>query len=132
MVYLAVLELKLPKDKIFEILNAYRLKLNEYNREISWSGYYLKPVHIVTKKSDNIIKVYRYFGKYWWRIEYLGLRGGKPNLKWIYVGRIKPEGLPDPPTNPLEGFVFFTIAGDDEHIYVSQKVYKKFEKILEK
>ncbi|MCS7111644.1 MAG: hypothetical protein N3D82_03020 [Ignisphaera sp.] len=75
----------------------YREKLYEYNSTIKNTGYYLKPFHITTKKWRGGVKVYHYYGRYWYR---LTLQGSK--LKWCYIGSRKPhEGLPDPPINPL-------------------------------
>lgn len=60
-------------------------------------GVYLKPVHIVIKKSSQNTKVYHYYGRYWYKVVY---ENGK--LRWIYIGKEKPFlELPDPPLNPL-------------------------------
>ncbi|MCD6488498.1 MAG: hypothetical protein J7K21_04665 [Desulfurococcales archaeon] len=89
------------------VLDKYRKALYDYNKLISGKGYYLKPVHIVVKKSRTGIPVkYIYYGRYWYRIKYIGKRSGTSRIKWTYIGRYKPDpNLPDPPVNPLEGIV---------------------------
>ncbi len=89
------------RDCLLQLLNTflevYRVKLYEYNREVSKFGVYLKPLHIVTKQYANTTKTYYYYGRYWYR---LIRKEGK--LKWIYLGTTKPyTHLPDPPLNPL-------------------------------
>ncbi|HEW63605.1 hypothetical protein [Fervidicoccus sp.] len=126
-------KLVVRNEKIVKAFECYKEKIKEYNKKVSGMGYYLKPVHIVTKKVGEEIRIYRYFGKYWWKIEYLGLKGNKPVIKWIYIGKNKPiESLPDPPINPLEGFSFYTLKGDKDHIYVSERTYTKFQNKIEK
>ncbi|MEL9939848.1 MAG: hypothetical protein QW632_03780 [Ignisphaera sp.] len=79
------------------LLDLYRIQLYEYNRMIKSYGVYLKPMHIVVKKSATGLKTYYYFGRYWYRIETVNSR-----VKWIYLGSRKPfENIPDPPINPI-------------------------------
>ncbi len=80
----------------------------EYNKVIRDTGYYLKPVHKVYKYTSGSLRVYEYYGRYWWR---LVRRGGKP--RYIYAGTVKPEKVTvDPPDNPLEGLSLIR-EGDD-------------------
>ncbi|MDK6027839.1 hypothetical protein QPL79_00460 [Ignisphaera sp. 4213-co] len=79
------------------LLDFYKVQLYEYNSMIKGYGVYLKPMHIVTKKSAKGEKIYYYFGRYWFKIE---VKNSK--IKWIYLGCKKPfDQLPDPPMNPL-------------------------------
>ncbi|MEM4601933.1 MAG: hypothetical protein QW808_03435, partial [Desulfurococcaceae archaeon] len=75
----------------------------EYNNRIRRTGFYLKPVHIATRRLSNGTTVkYYYYGRYWYRIE----RDPIGRLKWVYMGKEKPSlNIPDPPRNPLEGVV---------------------------
>ncbi|MEM4788627.1 MAG: hypothetical protein QXV06_02400 [Ignisphaera sp.] len=60
-------------------------------------GVYLKPIHIVVKKTPEGSKVYHYYGKYWYKVIYNNGR-----LRWIYIGREKPfPEIPNPPLNPV-------------------------------
>ncbi len=106
--------------KINIILSEYLPQIYSYNNLIRDKKYYLKPVHIVTKKKPdgNYIKYY-YYGRYWYRIE---RRRDKPSrIKWIYLGKDKPEpDLPEPPENPLEGLVV-KISKEGVEIITSKK-----------
>ncbi len=74
------------------LLSKLKSLVYEYNSEISGTGVYLKPYHVVHKGG----KKYVYVGRYWYRLE---RRNGK--LKWIYLGKEKPyPDLPDPPAIP--------------------------------
>ena len=57
----------------------------------------LKPFHYVYKNG----KKYVYIGKYFYRVVKEGRR-----VKWVYVGKEPPEGVPPPPPNPFEGARF--------------------------
>lgn len=100
---------------IMEMFSPYRRKIYEYNESIKDSGYYLKPVHVVIKKSMNF--KYLYFGRYWYRV----IRGEGRRLRWIYVGREKPDpNLPEPPLNPFEGLKIIVDGNDvvvDDYVY---------------
>ncbi|MEM4880326.1 MAG: hypothetical protein QXU22_05675, partial [Desulfurococcaceae archaeon] len=76
----------------------------EYNNSIKGKNYYLKPVHIVSRRlQDGSLVKYYYYGRYWYKIEKDPVT---KKLKWIYLGKEKPSPeLPDPPPNPLEGIV---------------------------
>lgn len=101
----------------------------EYNNIVKNYGYYLKPVHIVVKKSGNETVKYYYYGRYWYRIEYV--KGKKKRLKWIYVGKEKPDKkLPDPPNNPFEGTVIkirngtIEISGSKEALSILSRAFQ--------
>lgn len=101
---------------IMEIFSPYRRKIYEYNELIRESGYYLKPVHVVIKKSTSF--KYLYFGRYWYRI----IKSEGRKLRWIYVGREKPDpNLPEPPLNPFEGLRII-VDGDD--VVIDDYVYR--------
>ncbi len=117
-------------------LEEYIRLLYKYNSVIRGTGYYLKPVHLVTKRTADGKKTYMYIGRYWWRIEYVGKRGKTSRIKWIYAGREKPRELreyPDPPKHPLVGL---TVIIDGDDILVDEKSLKKyywfFEPLLDK
>ena len=114
--------------RVKEVLENYLSELYEYNSRIRGTGYYLKPVHMVTKWRGNSKRTYYYYGRYWWRLEYRGRRGKTSLVRWVYVGREKPEGLPEPPRNPLEGLKFYVIDGD---VYMSCNMFRKFKWIFE-
>lgn len=103
---------------IMEIFSPYRRRIYEYNSLIRESGYYLKPIHLVVKKSINSKYKYLYFGRYWYRFT----KTSSKRIRWIYVGREKPDpNLPEPPINPLEGLKI--IAVNDNDIIVDEYVY---------
>ena len=80
------------------LMDLYKVQLYEYNSKIKDFKVYLKPMHIVVKRTSNgDKKVYYYFGKYWYRVEI-----EKSRIRWVYLGCKKPfETIPDPPLNPL-------------------------------
>ena len=107
---------------IDEILDQIKKEVYKYNSTISSTGYYLKPVHKVYKRTaSGKIVVYEYYGKYWWR---LMRRGGK--LKWIYVGKRNPPHLPEPP-QVLDGVIIIK-EGDD--VIVECDFYDKYKGLL--
>jgi hypothetical protein len=96
----------------------------EYNRVIRGTGYYLKPVHKVYKRVGGLVRVYEYYGRYWWR---LTRRGGR--LRYVYSGTIKPRGVPvDPPSNPLEGLSLIREGGD---VIVRCSDFDRFARVFE-
>lgn len=98
----------------------------EYNRSLR-GLFYLKPVHIVYRRgTGGLVKVYFYYGRYWYRVEYAGKRGNRSELRWIYLGRERPPGAPPPPPNPLEGLSYFALRGDESRIYVDARVLVEF------
>ncbi len=106
------------------VFDEYRRRLYEYNERIKEFNYYLKPVHEVTYSYEGIVRKYLYFGRYWYRL--VKSRGG---LKWIYIGREKPDPhLPDPPLNPFEG-IKIVVEGND--VLIDENVYLLLKKVLE-
>jgi len=103
---------------IMEIFSPYRRRIYEYNSLIRESGYYLKPIHLVVKKDVNSKYKYLYFGRYWYRL----IKASNGRIRWIYVGREKPDpNLPEPPINPLEGLKIIVINEND--VIVDEYVY---------
>ncbi len=123
---------KIEYKLIESIVKKYMEKVREYNSLISGRGYYLKPIHMVYKTSGEVKKKYIYHGRYWWRIEYLGRSGGKPRIKWIYLGKDKPQGLPDPPKDPLLGLTYYKVLGDDNYVYVPLKHIARLQMLSKK
>ncbi len=126
------IRVKISMSEIEKLLRDYTMKIREYNKKIKKSGYYLKPVHIVIKKVRGETRVYRYYGRYWWRVLYLGKKKGRSIIRWVYIGKEKPVGLEEPPRNPLEGIVIYTLKGDKENIYVPASHYNKLVNALNK
>lgn len=96
-----------------------------YNDRIRSEGYYLKPVHIVSRRTsmDSIVKYY-YYGRYWYKME----KNENWRIKWIYLGRSKPsQNLPDPPENPLEGLVVKKIEDENTILlmFASEEVFQR-------
>ncbi|MCE4615272.1 MAG: hypothetical protein F7B60_07080 [Desulfurococcales archaeon] len=90
-----------------KLLDDYRTSIYAYNSMIKKTGFYLKPVHKVYYKNSHGTKIiYEYHGMYWWKKQ---KKGYKVYLK--YYGKQKPEGLPDPPVNPLSGVIIDKTEG---------------------
>ena len=116
-------------------LEGFRRSLYRYNSLLRGSGYYLKPVHIVTRRlADGSRRRYMYIGRYWWRLSYTRGRGAPSHrLAWRYVGRDMPAELrgkvPPPPRNPLEGLSYAALEGGD--ILLRVEVYDRFSWVFE-
>ncbi len=104
------------------LLSNYLPEIYRYNSLIKDKKYYLKPVHIVIKRKSNGNKIrYYYYGRYWYRIE----RNSSGKIKWVYLGREKPDrGLPDPPKNPLEGLVVKISNGEVVILAAKRETYQ--------
>ncbi|MEM0021834.1 MAG: hypothetical protein QW039_05425 [Fervidicoccaceae archaeon] len=112
----------IPRELLNPFIEQIKLSFKNYNRMIESSGYYLKPVHYVTKISNDERRIYMYLGRYWWKIIYVGRDvKGRPRIKWIYMGKERPRGLPEPPKNPLEGLAIYMIASDRENYYFERE-----------
>ncbi|ADI31727.1 hypothetical protein [Staphylothermus hellenicus] len=116
-------------NRISLIISDNLRSIYEYNNIVKNYGYYLKPIHVVVKKSGSGAVKYYYYGRYWYRLEYT--RGNKRKLKWIYIGKEKPDKkLPDPPTNPLEGTVIkirrgtIEISGSKEALSILSRAFR--------
>mgnify|MGYP001773147853 CR=1 FL=1 len=115
-----------------EIADLYKLELYSYNTLVKKYGFYLKPVHIVTKKNSGGVKVYHYYGKYWYKVIY-----GKGKLKWLYVSKEKPlQNMPDPPLNP---FTIIKVKNERntaclylEKVYSLDEVYRYLAEVSQK
>ncbi|MCE4599791.1 MAG: hypothetical protein F7C81_06305 [Desulfurococcales archaeon] len=108
---------------IDSVLDSIKEEVYRYNTLISKTGYYLKPVHKVYKRrSDGSIKVYEYYGRYWWRFK--EARGGK---RLVYAGKEKPKGLPSPPRIPLEGL---SVIREDGDVIVDCRDYNKYIEVF--
>lgn len=106
--------------RIDEILEEVKAKVYAYNSMISGTGYYLKPVHKVYRRlSDGTVKIYEYYGKYFWK---------KAGKRLVYAGTVKPRGLPDPEPMPLEGLSLIRI-GDD--VVIDCGVFEKYRSLFE-
>lgn len=101
----------------------------EYNNRIKHLGLYLKPIHMVTRKSaDGSIVKYYYYGRYWYKIE----KTPDGRIRWIYIGKEKPvPTLPDPPANPLEGVVVKVHDDNVEIVFANEEILKRlYERIF--
>uniref|UniRef100_A0A7J3ZLP8 Uncharacterized protein n=1 Tax=Fervidicoccus fontis TaxID=683846 RepID=A0A7J3ZLP8_9CREN len=126
------IKVRVDEKKLREAIRSYLQDIYKYNRRIG-GNYYLKPVHIVYKRGpEGEIKEYRYYGRYWYAVEYYGKSRGKSVIKWLYLGRNKPRGVPPPPKNPLEGLRYYTIRGEPRYLYVDSKTLERFSWFFEK
>lgn len=105
-------------------------EIYEYNNRIKNAGYYLKPIHMTTRRLvDGTVLKYYYYGRYWYRVE----RNERGRVKWVYLGREKPSpDLPDPPKNPLEGVVIKKYNGRVEIEFSSESVLREVYERLAK
>ncbi|MEM0366339.1 MAG: hypothetical protein QXO93_03790 [Acidilobaceae archaeon] len=94
----------------------------DYNWRIKSTNYYLKPVHKVYKTVGGARRIYEYYGRYWWRIT-----REEGSVKFIYVGKIKPQNLPEPPINPLEGLV---VIRENRDVILECEAYNRFKDIF--
>ncbi|MFN3267930.1 MAG: hypothetical protein ACK416_01575 [Zestosphaera sp.] len=116
---------------LMNLYEPYKYKLNEYNMLIKDSGYYLKPLHFVYLKSPRMFLSIRYvyFGRYWYRVYRVSGSRSRSKIRWIYVGKEKPDPtLPDPPLNPFEGLYVLAVGSD---VLLSEKSYKALVRISE-
>lgn len=98
----------------------------QYNSTIKPFGYYLKPVHVVSRRSNGNHVKYYYYGRYWYRLDTSSSR-----LRWIYIGKNKPDpALPDPPQHELEGLVIKKLDGFVEFIAHNRDLLEKIYIIL--
>ena len=108
------------------IIEEYKRMIYQYNSLIAGTGYYLKPMHIVTRRTESGYKRYIYIGRYWWKVSYAGKKGKTSRIRWIYIGRDKPPELqnyPDPPRHPIEGLRF---VAEGEDIILDERTYQRF------
>jgi len=113
---------------LMNIFSPYRSRIYKYNEVIKDSGYYLKPLHIVYRTINKYRVKYLYFGRYWYRV-YKSKGKNKSKIRWIYIGRDKPDPhLPDPPINPFEGIA---VIADSEDILVDEKTLNVLSRIAE-
>ena len=122
------------RERLKRIVEEFLRELYDYNSVVKQYGYYLKPYHVVTYKTASGVKKYYYYGRYWYKVRYVGKKGRTSLVKWEYVGREKPlRELPDPPRHPLEDTVFL-VEGEDvllrDEDYLRLKEYFKGLKII--
>jgi len=105
-------------------------EIYEYNNRIRSTGYYLKPVHMTTRRlADGTTLKYYYYGRYWYRVE----KNREGKVRWIYLGREKPSpDLPDPPRNPLEGVVIKKYNSKVEIEFSSEEILRDIYERLSK
>ncbi|MEM4062212.1 MAG: hypothetical protein QXY11_05075 [Desulfurococcaceae archaeon] len=115
-------------SRINLILAEFLPAIYEYNSMIKHTGFYLKPVHITTRRlQDGTYVKYYYYGRYWYRLE----KVSPSRIKWVYVGREKPSPqLPDPPPNILEGVVVKKYNGEVEIEFASEELFREISKRL--
>jgi len=114
-------------ELVLRLYDPYRRRIYEYNTMIRPTGYYLKPIHVVYKALGYVKLRYVYFGRYWYRLHKTHSSSSKYKVKWIYVGRDKPDPhLPDPPLNPFEGLRMIAINDD---IVVTREVFEALRKL---
>jgi hypothetical protein len=115
--------------KLNIVIADYLQQIYEYNNTARQKGYYLKPVHIAVRKEKGAVKTkYYYYGRYWYKIE----RGQSGGVKWVYIGKEKPDpSLPDPPKHPLEGLVVKIRDSEVEAVFASEEMYQEIMKKLE-
>ncbi|MEZ0393840.1 MAG: hypothetical protein ABWK00_02160 [Desulfurococcaceae archaeon] len=108
--------------KLQLIINEYTKQIYEYNNIAKQRSYYLKPVHITVRtEKDGSKSKYYYYGRYWYKLERDGGR-----IRWIYLGKAKPDpSLPDPPRSLVEGLVLKVKGNEIEAIFASQEQYNE-------
>jgi hypothetical protein len=116
------------------ILEDYLRLIYQYNSLISGTGFYLKPIHIVTRRApDGTRRRYVYIGRYWWRISYRGKKGRTSRIQWRYVGKEKPPELrdyPDPPQTPLHG-LRFALDSSQKDVIIDCETYQRYSWVFQ-
>ncbi len=116
------------RARLVKAMDDFLKSIYEYNSIVRKKGYYLKPYHVVVRKTKGGVRRYYYYGRYWYRVRYVGKKGRTSIVKWEYVGKSKPEeSLPDPPSNPLEGIVFL-VEGED--VILREEDYHKIKDLF--
>ncbi len=112
-----------------EVIEEYLNELYKYNEAIKKYGIYLKPIHVVTRRTKGSVKRYYYFGRYWYKVIYSGKSGRISKVKWIYVGKEKPiREMPDPPPNPLE---LYKMEIENDNVCLYMNSIELLKKVLE-
>ncbi len=107
------MEVEISKEEFRKIFESYLKAIYEYNAKLP-HGIVLKPFHYVYRNG----KKYVYVGKYFYKV----VREGR-KIKWIYLGKEVPEGLPKPPPNPFEGLRFRKVG---DKYYVKKEEFEKY------
>lgn len=100
-------------------------RLKVLNLAAARMGYYIKPFHVVYKKSPRGELEYRYYGKYWYRIE---RKGGKRLLK--YVGTSTGVRELDGVRLGIEGFSFVAYRFSETPVFLRRSVTDSFRWLL--
>lgn len=109
--------------KISLLLSEYLTAFYSYNSLIKDKNYYLKPVHVVVRRTPDGGSVkYYYYGRYWYSLQ---KTSAPSKVRWIYKGREKPDpSLPDPPANPVEGLVIKQYEDYVELVFSNEELFK--------
>ncbi|NPA85136.1 MAG: hypothetical protein GXO07_03925 [Crenarchaeota archaeon] len=108
---------EVDQRRLKELLENYLKEVYEYNEKLP-KGIRLKVIHYVKSRG----KTYLYIGKYFYKYESDGRK-----VRWKYLGREPPEGVPPPPPNPLEGMSFLI---KDGKVLVRKDLYDRYFKSL--
>ena len=103
------------------LLDRIKRAVYKYNSVAAKYGYYLKPVHRVYKRVGDRVRVFEYYGRYWWRIE-----GGRKK-RLVYAGSNKPAGVPQPPRIPLLGLA---IAREGDDVILDCETYARLSSVF--
>jgi len=107
-----------PVTRLLLELGYYKAEIYGYNDRIKDTGYYLKPVHYVYKRTTTGRIVFHYYGRYWLK---------KQGKRIVYIGQTKPPGLPNPPRSRWEGFTLIEVDGE---YFMEPEQYRRFEDTL--
>lgn len=116
---------QISKETLHKLLIE-RVQLSyKVRKELIKKGLYLKPFHICYKRTKLGEMEYRYYGKYWYRIE---RRDGKVKLR--YVGCNISDAISQAVSFNIEGFSFIAYRYKDSPVFIRNNILNKYKDLL--
>jgi hypothetical protein len=113
------------KELLHRILISKAAVPNEQIKLIREKGLYLKPYHIVYKKTTLGEMEYRYYGEYWYKVVYQNKK-----RRLIYIGKSIPSDLGIKISIPIKGFSFVAYRHKKSPVFIKKSVYSSFSGLL--
>jgi hypothetical protein len=113
------------KELLHRILISKAVVPDEQMKLIQEKGLYVKPYHIVYKKTMLGEMEYRYYGEYWYKVVYYNKK-----RRLIYIGKSIPSDLGIKISIPIEGFSFVAYRYKKSPVFIRKSVYSSFSSML--